>query len=251
MRKEDGLKAFIVDDDPTARHVLAEDLRACPEFGDVYEFASYDEAALPLLEIRPDAFFLDVEVPGKSGIEFLSTIRDRINFSFKPVFYSAYSAYMLDAIRHSAYDFLLKPYKPEELRTVVSRLVCEHNSATPRMPLAEPQTRRLAVQTVTELLLLGVEQILLFEYIGERRSWQLTLTDRKRHALRRGTSAEDLIALHPSLVRISATCVINLTYLAAIENNTQRCRLVPPFDDIELAATRRYFGRLKERFELL
>ncbi len=251
MGRKDGLKAFIVDDDPTARQVLADDLRSCPEFADVYEFASYDEAALPLLEIHPDVFFLDVEVPGKSGIEFLATMRQRLNFTFKPVFYSAYSSYMLDAIRHSAYDFLLKPYKSEELRTVVSRLVADDAPAAVHPPFGETAARRLAVQTVTELLLLGVEQILKFDYVSERRSWQLTLTDRKHHVLRRGVSAEDLIALHPSLVRVSSTCVINLNYLAAIENNTQRCRLVPPFDDIDLTATRRYFGRLKERFELL
>ncbi len=251
MRKDNGLTAFIVDDDPEARRVLVDDLRQYPEFSKVYEFASYDEATLPLLEIRPDVFFLDVEVPGKSGIDFLASVRQRLNFSFKPVFYSAFSYYMLDAIRSSAYDFLLKPYKPDELRTVVSRLTECAEAMPGHFPPDEPATRRLAVQTVTELLLLGVQQILLFNYNGTQRSWQLILTDRSRHTLRRGTSAEDLIALHPSLVRVSSTCVINLTYLAAIENNTQRCRLVSPFEDMEVITTRRYLGQLKERFELL
>ncbi|MEE1270180.1 MAG: hypothetical protein U0K28_04050 [Prevotellamassilia sp.] len=47
------------------------------------------------------------------------------------------------------------------------------------------------------------------------------------------------------------TCIININYLAAIENSTQRCRLCPPFDKLELTVSRRYFSKLKEQFELL
>lgn len=67
----------------------------------------------------------------------------------------------------------------------------------------------------------------------------------------RPKTADDLLALNPTYMRISNTCIINLTYLAAIENNSQRCRMCPPFDDIELTVSRRYYSKLKEKFELL
>ena len=253
MSKNSGLTAFIVDDDPVALSRLASDLRRQPEVGRVYTFADYAEATLPMLEEQPDVLFLDVEVPGKTGLEFLQSIRPKVNFSFKVVFYSAFSDYMLDAIRTSAFDFLLKPYKEEELRTVVERLAKDGNGLETLLPPlpSESAPRRMAVQTVSELLLITPEQMLMFNYKSDQRSWQLTLTDRTNHMLRRSISADDLLSLHPSLVRVSNTAIVNLSYLAAVENATQRCRLCPPFSDVEVMASRRYYSKLKERFEML
>lgn len=111
MNVNKGYTAFIVDDNPAALETLANDLRQQPEFAEVYTFASYAEATLPLLEKQPDVLFLDVEVPGKTGLEFLDSIRSKVTFTFKVVFYTGFSDYMIDAIRQSAFDYLLKPYK--------------------------------------------------------------------------------------------------------------------------------------------
>lgn len=253
MSKNSGLTVFIVDDDPAALSRLASDLRRQPEVGRVYAFADYAEATLPMLEEQPEVLFLDVEVPGKTGLEFLESIRPKVNFTFKVVFYSAFSDYMLDAIRTSAFDFLLKPYKEEELRTVMERLARDGHDGEGLLPTlpSESAPRRMAVQTVSELLLITPEQMLMFSYKRDQRSWQLTLTDRTNHMLRRSISADDLLSLHPSLVRVSNTAIVNLSYLAAVENATQRCRLCPPFSDVEVMASRRYFSKLKERFEML
>lgn len=253
MNREKGFTAFIDDDEPAACELLSADLLRHAEFAEVYTFSNYAEATLPLLEKQPDVLFLDVEVPGKSGVEFLDSIRSRVNFTFKVVFYSAFSNYMIDAIRRSAFDFLLKPYKPEELDNVVKRLV-EQTAADGNIvrPISmELMPRKMAVQTLNELLLLMPEQILMFTYSSERRSWQMMLTDRTVYTLRKTTSAETLTALTPVLVRVSNTIIINLSYLAAVENATQRCRLCPPYSDIDIVASRRYFSKLKERFEML
>lgn len=77
------------------------------------------------------------------------------------------------------------------------------------------------------------------------------LTDNSTHILKKGISASDLLALDSNLARISNTCIINLTYLSAVENNTQKCRLASPYNHLQVVASRRYFSKLKERFELL
>ena len=249
---EKGYTAFVVDDNNTALETLANDLRQQPEFNKVYTFNNYTDATLPLLELQPDVLFLDVEVPGKTGLEFLQSIRSKVNFSFKVVFYSGFSDYMIDAIRQSAFDFLLKPYKQSELRVVIDRLVREDESnKTVRHLVVKDMPHKIAMQTVSELLLVSMEEMLMFNYLSEQRSWKLTLTDGTTHLLKKGLTAEDLLNVHPVFARISNTTIINLTYLAAVENNTQRCRLCPPYDEIEISASRRYFGKLKERFELL
>lgn len=252
MHTTTPLTAFVVDDNPAALRMLADDLTAQPEVERVYTFSNYTEATLPLLEVQPDVLFLDVEMPGRSGLEFLDSIRSRLTFSFRVVFYTAFSHYMLDAIRQSAYDFLLKPYKLSELREVIKRLT-DASHSMPQKPLLTDNvlSRKIAMQTVSELLLVRGEEILMLNYESKSRSWRLILTDRTTHCLKKGMKADELLALHAGLARINNTCILNLAYLAAVENNTQRCRLSPPFDDYEVIVSRRYFARLKERLELL
>lgn len=252
MNHKKGLTAFVVDDDPVALQTLADDLRQQPEIAEVRAFSSYAEATLPFIEEQADVLFLDVEVPGKSGIEFLQSIQPRVNFTFKAVFYSGFSNYMLDAIRNSAFDFLLKSYKMSELRTVIDRLMQPEPAQHPRISTAGlPAPQKIAMQTVSELLLITIDQILMFDYSSSNRSWELTLTDMSKHQLKKGMTATELLSLHPTMVRISNTNIINMTYLVAVENSTQRCRLCPPFDKINIIASRRYFSKLKERLELL
>lgn len=252
MNESRGLHAFIVDDNAQAMQTLATDLEARSEIASVRCFSSYAEATLPLLEVQPDVLFLDVEVPGKMGIEFLESIRPKVNFTFKVVFYTAYSSYMLDAIRQSAFDFLLKPYKQSELDTIIARIVEETaNKRGAKAQIYGEPHHRIAMQTVSELLLVSADQALMFTYMSDHRAWQITLTDGTSHLLKKGLTADELLSLHPALARISNTCIINLTYLAAVENNTQHCRFFPPHDKIDLTVSRRYFGKLKERFEML
>lgn len=250
MKDNKGIIAFIVDDNPTALETLATDLKRLPEVDAVYTFSSYNEATLPLLELQPDVLFLDVEVPGKSGIDFLESIQPKISFTFKVVFYTGFANYMIDAIRQSAFDFLLKPYKQSELRTVMDRVIKERrDEIKPSNVLYTPN--KIAMQTICELLLVTMEEVLLFNYQNEQRTWRLTLTDGSQRMLRKGVTADDIVLLHSTFVRISNTCIINLTYLAGIENKTQRCRFGAPFDQFEPVISRRYFSKLKERLELL
>lgn len=251
MNVNKGYTAFIVDDNPAALETLATDLRQQPEFAEVYTFASYAEATLPLLEKQPDVLFLDVEVPGKTGLEFLDSIRSKVTFTFKVVFYTGFSDYMIDAIRQSAFDYLLKPYKQSELRLIIDRMKQSENECVLQRIGSDAMQRKIAMQTVSELLLINLDEALMFNYSSERRSWVLTLTDGTVHVLKKGVTADDLANFSQTMVRISNTCIINLNYLAAVENNTQHCRLCPPFDNIEITASRRYFSKLKERLDLL
>ncbi|MCM1311471.1 MAG: response regulator transcription factor [Bacteroides sp.] len=247
------LCAFIVDDNPEARNVLADDLKEMPEIGEVKCFSSYEEATLPLLETRPDILFLDVEMPGRNGLDFLESVQQRINFPIRVVFYTAFSSYMLDAIRHAAFDFLLKPYKKDELKTVIAKIQkeCEEKKRFEAIYTNPLSGRKLAIQTVSELLLLNIDELLSLQYNKDSRSWLVTLTNETTHFLRKGVRADDLLALHPSLVRISSSCIINTTYLSAVENTTLKCRFCPPFNHIEMVASRRYFSKLKEMFEMI
>jgi two-component system LytT family response regulator len=113
------IRALIVDDEQKARTILRHYLETDADSAfDIREADSAD-AALEIAEtFRPEIVFLDVEMPGKSGFDFLASIPLP---AFNVIFTTAFNQYAIQAIRFSAIDYLLKPIDPEDLRAAISR----------------------------------------------------------------------------------------------------------------------------------
>ena len=77
---------------------------------------------------KPDVVFADIRMPGLTGLELLQEIPD-VSPDSKVVIISGYAefAYAKEAIKHHAYDYLLKPIKEEELSRVMTSIMNEHN----------------------------------------------------------------------------------------------------------------------------
>ena len=114
------MKVLLVDDEAPARSELRHLLGAHPQVEVVGEATSAAEALG--LAGECDALFLDVEMPGASGIDAARLVRGRTE---PPaiVFVTAHAAYAVDAFAVEAFDYLLKPIDPERLARVVERLL--------------------------------------------------------------------------------------------------------------------------------
>lgn len=161
----------------------------------------------------------------------------------------------MDAIHASAFDYLLKPYKSKELDDLMSRLrahVVKDEKVNIEQSLRKLLIRsKFAVQTISGLVFVKCEEILLFQYLKDLRCWQMMLAaDRKPYKLRMSTTAKDLLGINPSFVQISQDYIVNLDYLCLIENVTLKCELYSPFTDIELVVSQRYYRRLREVLEI-
>ena len=171
------------------------------------------------------------------------------------VFYSAFDRYIIDALRASAFDFLLKPYQADDLRRIIERVKTETASSKIGLDQAMRQLLgnegKFAVQTVSRLLLLRCSEILCFQYQNEARCWQMTLTNMEHYRLRLSTKASDILAMNRAFIRVNTDSILNIDYLASVENSTYRCVLCPPFEHIELVASRRHFGKIRELLQLL
>jgi two-component system, LytTR family, response regulator LytT len=117
-----SVRALIVDDEAPARGELRYLLAAHPEVVVVGEAASAHEALELAASVRYDVVFLDVEMPGMTGIEAAKLVLNRRE---RPavVFVTAHERYALDAFAVEAFDYLVKPVAPERLERVVERLV--------------------------------------------------------------------------------------------------------------------------------
>ncbi len=117
------IKAIIVDDEIKGRQFLRQLTdKFTPQVKIVGEAASAGEALEAISTARPDLVFLDIEMPGKSGIELLKEISE---INFEVIFVTAFNQYAIEAFKLGAVDYLLKPAGPADLKRAVER-VQEH-----------------------------------------------------------------------------------------------------------------------------
>lgn len=124
------MSAVIIDDEPGAIRALEADLLAYDDIVVADTQTSVGKARRSIMRHQPDIIFVDVEMPGTSGIELMKEMRPLMGSNMHVVFYTAYDKYLIDALRASAFDYLLKPYTTEELRAIIERVRDDRRSGT-------------------------------------------------------------------------------------------------------------------------
>src|SRR5262245_16767166 len=113
------IKAVLVDDEPQSCKSLAIKLRDVAEDIEVAGTYNDPERAIGgIKKMQPAVVFLDIEMPGMNGFQLLEKMEE---FDFEVIFVTAYDEYMLNALRISALDYLLKPVDTEELKNALMR----------------------------------------------------------------------------------------------------------------------------------
>jgi two-component system LytT family response regulator len=113
------MRALLVDDEQPARERLGRLLAAFDDVEIVGEAEDGEQAMERIASLAPDVVFLDIQMPGCSGMEVVVSLpapRPRI------VFCTAYDAYAVDAFELHAVDYLLKPVSGARLRQTIERL---------------------------------------------------------------------------------------------------------------------------------
>ncbi len=112
-------RALIADDERLMRDQLRGRLaQAWPEMDIVAEAANGAQAIELAVQTQPDVAFLDIRMPGLSGIEAAAQLDDDIHI----VFVTAYDEYAVQAFERGALDYLLKPVAVDRLQRTVERL---------------------------------------------------------------------------------------------------------------------------------
>ncbi|PZP30397.1 MAG: DNA-binding response regulator [Roseateles depolymerans] len=118
--------ALIADDEPhLAQYLRIQLAQIWPELQIVKVAANGVEAAEAIAELAPDVAFLDIQMPGMTGLE----VAQGIETSTRVVFVTAYDQYAVEAFEARAVDYLLKPIKAERLARCVERLQAEPTPA--------------------------------------------------------------------------------------------------------------------------
>jgi DNA-binding LytR/AlgR family response regulator len=114
-----AIRAIIADDERLMREQLRTRLaEVWPELQIVAEARNGEEAVALVREHKPDLAFLDIRMPGKTGVEAAREIGDACHI----VFITAYSEYAVEAFEQGAVDYVLKPAERDRLELTIERL---------------------------------------------------------------------------------------------------------------------------------
>ena len=120
--------ALIADDEPHLARALAEQLaRLWPELTVVHVARNGVDAAERIAALRPDLAFLDIQMPGLTGLE----VAQGIEGATRVVFVTAYDEYAVQAFDNEAIDYVLKPVSETRLQRTIERI---------RRTLAQPDS---------------------------------------------------------------------------------------------------------------
>jgi two-component system LytT family response regulator len=118
MKTELPIRAVIVEDEPLARQTIRDFLVGETWLKLVGEAGDGHKAVVLIDELRPDLVFLDVRIPGLTGLQVL----ERINHDPEVVFTTAYDDHAVTAFELEALDYVLKPFGRERFRHVLERI---------------------------------------------------------------------------------------------------------------------------------
>ncbi len=235
------MKAILIDDEPHARQALSLLLEEyCPEVALLEQAANLVEGVKAIHRHKPELVFLDIEMPGHSGLEILDFFGSG-GLDFAIVFTTAYDQYAVRAFKLSATDYLLKPIDPDELAEAV-RKARLRGAGRPqvealRANLSAPGSPTIALPVASGFEFVQSERILSIKAEGSYA--QVLLQGGAKVLVSRNLkSFELLLADLPSFVRVHKSYIVNLAHVQSYQRSDGGTLLLTDGSWVPVAADR-------------
>ena len=230
LRDANRIRALIVDDEPGARRGLGALMERHPDVELVGECGTASEVEPLVRETRPDVVFLDVQMPGGTGIEGFR----RIPADLAPlvVMVTAFEEHAIEAFDIDAVDYLLKPFTDDAFDRALGRvrrqLEARHG---PGDDTASAGIERIAIRSAHRVHLVAPEEVRWVEADGDyvrihTRDGSYLLRE-TMGAMEARFSGEPMVRIHRStLVRADAISGFEARssgrYVAVLDDGTRR-----------------------------
>lgn len=167
------LRAMIVDDEAPARSELRFLLEQTGKIGGISEASSVRSAIEMLMENRMDVVFLDISMPGASGIQLAEALH-KLKNPPAVVFVTAYSDHAVEAFDVDAVDYLLKPVEEARLDQAIGKVLSRARPQTE----SKSSIERIPVEKSGRKVLIPVDQIC---YIMAKDDYSCIFTEDDRY----------------------------------------------------------------------
>lgn len=219
------LKVLLIDDEQRATDALRlMIIKTIPEVREVMICNDSRQAAEKIHEFQPALVFLDIQMPHLNGFQVLEKIPNK---NFKIIFTTAYNEYAIQAIRYSAFDYLLKPVDMEELQAAVYRFLegqedyrqqydllknIMHN-----MSATSTEEFRLALPTKEGVHFLLPADIIRCEALGNYT--RFFVTSGKNYLISRTLGEYDTLLTPQNFIRTHKSHLVNKKYISFIDHD--------------------------------
>lgn len=211
------IRALLADDEAPARDKLSRSLAAQADIEVVGVACDGVNAAQAIETLRPDVAFLDIQMPGLSGLEVAAQLEQ--DTAPLLVFVTAFDDHAVKAFDLDAVDYLLKPYDKDRLLRALHRIrtrLGESQSNAPAVRVARAQTnsaQRVLVPVGQQLQLIDAAEI---EWLEADDNYVHVHTAQRRYLVRR--TLHDLLAQlgEQRFVRIHKSAAVNIAEVQSL-----------------------------------
>lgn len=238
------MRTIIVDDERLAREELKSLLEDYKEIEIIGEFKNALEAKEAIEKESPDLVFMDIQMPGETGLDLLEKIKNPP----RTIFVTAYDEYAIKAFELNAYDYLMKPIDPERLSEVYNRLV-EENKVPESVENSEVLRKndKVFVKDGDKVWFVQVDDIRYFESEG---NYVKVHFEKFRPLILRSLNSLEERMDPKMFFRANRKYIINLDHVVNVENWFNGGLQVELSCGTKIEISRRQTIKFKDRFSL-
>lgn len=208
-------KAIIIDDEEMARTLLQGMIEVYCDNVTVVDLC-YDlpSGIKSIRKHKPDIIFLDIEMPGNSGLELLDFF-DEGDIDFSIIFVTAYDQYAIQAFKLSSVDYLLKPIESDDLINAVALFEKQKNNRNYQALKNNfsSSSKKIGVNTANTIQFVSLDDILYFKADGSYTN--IFLKDDKSIMTSKNLKHfESLTEGIPNFLRCHKSFLININYVS-------------------------------------
>lgn len=200
----------IIEDDPVSFQMLRDLLEeVAPAWEVAGPFASVKEAVAQIANHRPQVVFLDVELIDGSGFDVLKKLTP---IDFDVIVTTSHDKYAIQAIKHRALDFLVKPYQREELFLAMAK-IGQRLVPDPHKTVTSPGSalKKIAVPTFDGLMFIASDEIIRLE--SERNYTDFHLEGNRKVVVTRSLKDYEELLTPLGFFRIHQSHIVNLNQI--------------------------------------
>ena len=225
--ENNNIRTILVDDEMKSLEILEQLLGRYEEIKITNKIHDPNEVLKAVIHNKPHVLFLDIKMPEKDGFEIVEDL-EALRKLPKIVFVTSHNQYALQAIKHSAFDYLLKPVVPEELdETIVKvkREIADVNPYEEGTPFKDSPLcpEKIKFHTRNGIIFFEYQDIIFAE--ADSSYTIMHLKDNHQEIISQNLKSIEEKLPSPPFFRVSRSYIININYLTKILKKENICEL--------------------------
>ena len=222
MKEVNKYSAVVIDDEKQAIDLLLDLLSDFPEIEILNTYQYPVEGIKGIIHFKPDLLFLDIQMPEKDGFDVLREIRE---YDINPIviFITGFDKFALQAIKHAAFDYLIKPVDPAELKTTIGKLNTNKkddlSNQVSKLLQHINSNVKLKFNTPTGFIIIDSSEIIYCQ--ADRNYSEIYLSDGRKEVITCNLKKLFKTLPQDNFFRASRSLIINVDYITKVERGKQ------------------------------